>query len=376
MLRPRPPPGSGSERDEAADVTTRNVHFVGSVKLEDNTSVFTALAEHVGARAARYTDGETSERSNWLAWQVKVFEAHPNFELNPGGARVDERTGQPIAPKFRLRDGVDAGELRFEPLGYANVALDSYAEFVRLRREGVVPSGVRFQVSLPTPLAVISAFVVEEHAPLVEPAYDGAMRREVEAMLAGIEHADLAIQWDVCLELTAYDGGRSLYEADPLTHATATVSQMIAVTPPHVDVGVHLCYGDAGHKHIIEPQDLGSSVIFANSINAAAPRPLDWAHMAVPRDRDDSAYFAPLADLHHDESELVLGLIHFTDGLEGALDRMEAAGEFATDFGVATECGFGRRLVDTVVPLLQLHAAVADSIGTDREQSRPPPMDS
>ena len=242
------------------------------------------------------------------------------------------------------------------------MALESYAEFVRLRREGAVPAGVRFQVSIPTPLAVISAFVVEEHAPLVEQAYDRAMRREVEAMAAGIEHADLAIQWDVCLELTAYDGGRSLYEDDPLAHATATVSRMIAATPSKVDVGVHLCYGDAGHKHIIEPQDLGSSVVFANSINAAAPRPLAWAHMAVPRDRDDPAYFAPLADLGHHESELVLGLIHFTDGLEGALDRMAAARKFVTDFGVATECGFGRRPVDTIPGLLDLHAAVADTI--------------
>lgn len=340
--------------------TNRNVHFVGSVKLEDSAAVFRAVAEHVGSRAARYTDGETSERSNWLAWQVQVFEAHPDLELDPAGARVDERTGQPIAPKYRLRDGVDGEGLAFASLGYADVAIESYTNFVRLREEGVVPSGVRFQVSLPTPLAVVSAFVADEDAPVVEDAYDRAMRHEVELMMAAIDHADLAIQWDVCLELTAYDGGRSLYESDPLAHATATVSDMIAATPPQVEVGVHLCYGDAGHKHIIEPQDLGSSVTFANSINAAASRPLAWAHVAVPRDRDDDDYFAPLTDFG-DGTELVLGLIHYTDGVDGAQRRMAAASNYVNDFGVATECGFGRRPVETVVPLLELHATVADA---------------
>jgi hypothetical protein len=340
-------------------MSSRNVHFVGSVKLDDASQVFRALAEHVGTHAARYTDGETSERSNWLAWQVSVFDAHPDLELDPAVATIDERTGQPIAPKFRLRDGVAGEELAFPPTGYADVALESYAEFIRLRDEGIVPPGVRFQVSLPTPLAVVSAFISDEDAPLVERAYQRAMQADVESMFTGIDHADLALQWDVCLELTAYDGGRSLYESDPLAHATATVSEMIAATPPGVDVGVHLCYGDAGHKHIIEPQDLGSSVTFANSISAAAPRPLAWAHMAVPRDRDDADYFAPLTELDGEATELVLGLIHFTDGLEGARQRMAAAEGFVTDFGVATECGFGRRPVDTIAPLLDLHAAVA-----------------
>lgn len=350
---------SVTEHDGAGSTEGRNVHFVGSVKLDDSTEVFTALAQRVGTQAARYTDGETSERSNWLAWQVKVFDAHPDLELDPAGATVDERTGQPIAPKFRLRDGVDGGELNFESLGYADVAIESYAEFVRLRDEGVVPAGIRFQVSLPTPLAVVSAFVADEHAPLVEEAYHRAMKGEVETMLREIEHSDLAIQWDVALELTAYDGGRSLYESDPLAHATTTISEMIAATPPQVEVGVHLCYGDAGHKHIIEPQDLGSSVIFANSMNAAAPRPLAWAHMAVPRDRDDTEYFAPLVDLEGDTTECVLGLIHYTDGLDGARRRLAAASEHRIEFGVATECGFGRRPVETVIPLLDLHAAVA-----------------
>jgi hypothetical protein len=47
-------------------------------------------------------------------------------------------------------------------VGYADVAVDSYREFVRLRDDGVVPEGVRFQVSVPTPFAVVVAWASGE----------------------------------------------------------------------------------------------------------------------------------------------------------------------------------------------------------------------
>ena len=36
-----------------------------------------------------------------------------------------------------------------------------------------------------------------------------------------------------------------------------------------------------------------------------------------------------------------LGLVHRTDGLDGARRRLAAAKKVVTDFGIATECGFG-----------------------------------
>ena len=42
------------------------------------------------------------------------------------------------------------------------------------------------------------------------------------------------------------------------------------------------------------------------------------------------AGFAPLRDLHlHPETELYLGLVHYTDGVEGARKRIETARRFA-----------------------------------------------
>jgi hypothetical protein len=83
-------------------------------------------------------------------------------------------------------------------------------------------------------------------------------------------------------------------------------------------------------------------------------------HMPVPRDRDDDAYFAPLAALtRQPATELYLGLLHLTDGIEGAERRMQTAERVVADFGLATECGFGRRPPDTIQPLLELHRAAA-----------------
>ena len=61
------------------------------------------------------------------------------------------------------------------------------------------------------------------------------------------------------------------------------------------------------------------------------------------------------------ETEFYLGLVHFTDGLQGAQRRLAAAKRVVSNFGVATECGFGRRPPETIPGLLKLHREVAQA---------------
>jgi hypothetical protein len=85
--------------------------------------------------------------------------------------------------------------------------------------------------------------------------------------------------------------------------------------------------------------------------------------MPVPRDRTDDAYFAPLRNLKlRPETELYLGLVHMTDGVEGTRKRIETTRRFVPEFGVATECGLGRRPPETIPALLHIHAEVADPV--------------
>ena len=98
----------------------------------------------------------------------------------------------------------------------------------------------------------------------------------------------------------------------------------------------------------------------ANVIYSGVDRKINWLHLPVPRNRTDAEYFLPLGNLRRpDDCDVYLGLLHASDGETGALQRIEAARSVLTDFGVATECGFGRRPADSLQPLMALH----DQIG-------------
>jgi hypothetical protein len=122
----------------------------------------------------------------------------------------------------------------------------------------------------------------------------------------------------------------------------------------------HFCYGDSNHKHVIEPIDMGDMTDVANRLCADIKRPIQLIHMPVPRDRSDDAYFAPLARMRlKPETELSLGLVHYTDGVAGTRKRLATAERHAKLFSIATECGFGRRDPATIPELLRIHAEVA-----------------
>jgi hypothetical protein len=61
------------------------------------------------------------------------------------------------------------------------------------------------------------------------------------------------------------------------------------------------------------------------------------------------------------ETELILGLVHHTGGIDGTRRRLQTARRHAVDFGIATECGFGRRNPGTIPELLGIHVAAANS---------------
>ncbi len=79
--------------------------------------------------------------------------------------------------------------------------------------------------------------------------------------------------------------------------------------PADVEMGYHWCYGNPNGEHMIEPQDSGLMVRLTNGVIARSPRKIDFIHMPVPIERDDDAYFAPMADLKlPSDCKLYLGL--------------------------------------------------------------------
>ena len=173
---------------------------------------------------------------------------------------------------------------------------------------------------------------------------------------------ELAIQWDTAVEFAILEGIAAIVPGPMLRpkSLSAWFGSGIACRRCR-EAGYHLCYGDVEHQHFIEPVDMTKLVAVANGVGAGVERSLDWIHMPVPRGRNDDAYFAPLSGLElAPETELYLGLVHLTDGVDGTNGRIAAAQRVVRDFGVATECGFGRRPAETVPALLDVHASVAD----------------
>jgi hypothetical protein len=132
--------------------------------------------------------------------------------------------------------------------------------------------------------------------------------------------------------------------------------------PTNVELGYHLCYGNAGQKHFKEPADTALMVEIANGIFDRIRRPVNWLHMPVPIDRDDDAYFAPLGNLRlQPDTQLYLGLLHHGDGLAGATRRIAAASRYVTNFGVASECGLSGHTAEWTGEMLALHRQVAEA---------------
>jgi hypothetical protein len=212
---------------------------------------------------------------------------------------------------------------------------------------------------------VIERFVTEDSQEQVLPSYERALLRDIERMSAAIPHDQLAIQWDIASRVMA-----SLEIGEP-TRFGRTRAEMLAnfarmairwgnAVPGGVELLFHLCYGDNAHKHVVEPESLAMAVDLANAISAGIARSIELIHMPVPRGRGDEDYFAPLRRLAlRDETRVSLGLVHYTDAVEGTRHRIATAEKFLRDFLIATECGFGRRPPETIPRLLAIHAEVA-----------------
>ena len=103
------------------------------------------------------------------------------------------------------------------------------------------------------------------------------------------------MQWDIAAEICFVLEDPDMAAVLPMEVLTAAIAWVSAAVPEAAELGLHLCYGDPGHKHVIEPKDTGLMVSFSNQLFAAIGRPVSWVHMPVPRSRDDAGYFAPLA---------------------------------------------------------------------------------
>jgi methionine synthase II (cobalamin-independent) len=339
----------------------RGAHLVGGLAAPTAVDAMTSTAKILGRHLTRLTDGETGDRSQWIWWQIDKLVAIPGIAM--GQPQVNPETGNPdysVFPGLDVEEGVSIPD---RALGYADAAIDSYREFVRLRDEGTVPQGVRFQVSVPTPFAVVVAWSSGESQRRLWQPFKDALFAEVDAIQAAIPAEDLAIQWDVAVEIGVLEGVFSpIAELRDFDRIAAELVECVEQVRRPAQRGLHFCYGDYKHRHFQVPTDLGLIVRLANAVTAAAP--VDFVHMPVDRESGRKpAYFAPLRGLDVDGAELALGVIDYENDAARIDELVAAADSAGRPFSVATECGMARLGERgesvTLEDLLVQHARVA-----------------
>ncbi len=338
------------------------VHFVGSIPLPDAETVFRTLAGAAGPHLSRLPDGETGIRKTWIRFLQDVLAENPAIEraADVPPFKFTQWDGKVLREitRLRLRRGATPEADSFAT-GYTDMAIASWGVFQRLRSAGVIPPQVKFQVSLPTPIAPTYNNMVPSDRAALLPALTAHLTGEVAKIAAAIPNDRLAVQWDVCQEVLAWEG---YYEPGPVDFRTETIEVLTKIgdaVPAAIELGYHLCYGSPADEHCVQPKDTAIMVEMANAVAAGVKRPIQFFHMPVPKDRTDDAYFAPLDNLRLDPAtQLYLGLIHHDDAA-GDAARLAAARRHAPVDGVATECGMARGDPARLSSLLAAHVRAA-----------------
>ena len=341
------------------------LHLVGSIPMNSAEEVFDRLSGSLGDHLSRIPDGETGERARWVYWQRTMLENHPDMEIDPDADNLSlhEWDGTLLRETdlIRFKQGVDPDSVKFDT-GYDKANIASWQVFSDLQQTGKIPGDTRFQVALPTPMS--SAFIYVSPAAYEDyfRVYEKSLLEALANIVAAIPADKLCIQWDICQEVLVFEDYFPSRPADYKERIFAMLGRLGNAVPEPVELGYHLCYGTPRDKHLVMPKDCTILAELSNQILERVERTVNFLHLPVPQERDDDAYFAPLQDLQLPAgTKLYLGLIHHDD-VDGDKRRMAAASKVCKDFGVATECGWGRGDPERLDGLLTSHQEAAKAL--------------
>ena len=259
--------------------------LVGSIPLDTPQEVFEAFGAPLGKYLFAMPDGEVGPRRHWISRvHYQVLAGHPELEVVQRPA-PDQNGVEQQFPRnagdawwFKVKDGVK--EVRFgDPgwrLGYARDAINSYFVFRVMKDRGLLPSHLRFQVSIPMVNSVLPPRIFPNRDDLdrIRPGYEAATRAEIETIVEKIPAGELAIQWDCSTEVhDAYGSIPGFPLAGAIERNLTEVRNLSPHIPAEVALGYHFCFGTLGGWPRFQPDDLGQAVELANAFVTASGRP-------------------------------------------------------------------------------------------------------
>src|SRR5580692_11886480 len=132
--------------------------LVGSLPADTTEGALRSAAAFFGELVFALPDGETGPRAGWVSYERERL-----VRPNEGIVTLSETaspTGLPRhayeTPVFGVKPGVS--ELHWASWPRIDDAIESYSVFTRLRADGVIPAGLRFQIGLPFPASALNAF--------------------------------------------------------------------------------------------------------------------------------------------------------------------------------------------------------------------------
>jgi hypothetical protein len=360
----------------SAEAVRSDVLLVGSLPFESAEEAFRAAAEGLKGHVGWLPDGEVAERVNWVGMlPLVVFPKNPDLveTMAPPTQELEQPDRDAGRPPVEDLEGIWSWQIkpghtvRFDDLAYARFAGDSYGVFRRLREEGVIPAGVRFQVCLPAPHSAIDGFFDDNSQwPELYSAYLDGIRREIAQILEVVPADELVVQWDVAWEFVDMAmGERNFFRFWPKLTAEEKFQRhaqqldgLWQGIPDETLLGFHWCYGTWGGWPMTAMADLDLCVRMSNEAKKRTGRRLDYVHMPVVR-QPDEAFFAPLDTLDVGDTKVFLGIVHHTDGIEDFRRRRDLARKHLSSFGIGSVCGYGRVEPELLPEILRVHAADA-----------------
>ena len=205
------------------------VHLVGSIPLPDAETVFRTVSGAVGPHLTRLPDGETGIRKTWIRFLQDVLADNPAIELASDVppfkfVQWDGKVVREI-PRLRVKAGATPDARSFKT-GYADMAIQSWGLFDRLQQAGVIPPKVKFQICIPTPIAPTYNNMVPSDRPKLLPALTEHFAGEVAKIAQALPNDRIALQWDVCQEVLAWEG---YYEPGPVDVRIETIDVLAKV---------------------------------------------------------------------------------------------------------------------------------------------------